>query len=48
MIIIKVLVTLMFIIPPTFKGNKIFSYKEGNIGTVDSEVGIVLSLQNNY
>ena len=27
----------------TFKGNKIFSYKEGNIGTVDSEVGIVLS-----
>ena len=27
----------------TFKGNKIFSYKEGTIGTADSEVGLVLS-----
>ena len=27
----------------SFKGNKIFSYKEGTIGTADSEVGLVLS-----
>ena len=41
MIIIKFCDTNVY--NPTFKGNKIFSYKEGNIGTVDSEVGIVLS-----
>ena len=27
----------------TFTGNKLFSYKEGTIGTADAEVGIVLS-----
>ena len=27
----------------SFKGNKIFSYKEGTIGTADTEVGLILS-----